>query len=193
MAPRVERTVALEFETFWNERFGETPPLGYYLRESFRPRWVRIHSLPEGKRYADDDGERGEVLARANAAGTAVLGEGSRCWVVVPEYELESNNSVPELGGVELRPAITVRDPDGSDAEEITFWAAEVDWHSGRFDEMLRAIADDRRWALWVTQESADVFAPYDGGADLIASSDARSSSLREEMRPWLSQRGDGL
>src|SRR5512134_1757334 len=146
------------FERFWAAHFGGIPPLGYRLREIYRERWLRIHSLVDGKRYAEDDREHEEVLARANRAGTAVLGEGSRCWLVVPEYELEANNRVPELPEARLAPAMTVHDPD--DDAEVTFWAAEVTWHAGAFDDVLRAIADDRRWALWVTMETSEVFAP---------------------------------
>lgn len=180
-----------EFETFWERRFGGTPPLGYRLRESYRDRWLRIHSLGDAKRHAESPTEREEVLARANRAGTAVLGEGSRCWLVVPEYELEADNRVPELPDAPLAPAMTFDDPDDDGA--VTFWAAEVVWHEGAFDDVLNAIADDRRWALWVRMDTSEVFAPYDGGADLILSSGERKSALSEELGSWISRRPDGL
>jgi hypothetical protein len=46
----------------WADRWGVTPPVGHMLRG--RDTWVRFHSLPESKRYADTTEESDEILRR---------------------------------------------------------------------------------------------------------------------------------
>jgi hypothetical protein len=60
-------------------------------------------------------------------------------------------------------------------------------------DTALRAVADDRVRALWVSEVTGEVFAPYDGGADLIVMSGERAELLRGTFASWLSPRTDGL
>jgi hypothetical protein len=67
------------FLDFWRTHFGDCPPAGFLLHETFPERWMRIHSLPDSKRYADTARELTALLARHNTVATDVLGDGSRC------------------------------------------------------------------------------------------------------------------
>ena len=51
----------------WQSLADQTPPIGYILRYLFKACWLRIHSLPKGKRYADSEVERTELLKRYTA------------------------------------------------------------------------------------------------------------------------------
>jgi hypothetical protein len=62
----------------WKRAFGDAVPLGHVCRRMIAERWVRIHSLPESKRYPEDEDDFRELLSRHNAVATAVLGEGER-------------------------------------------------------------------------------------------------------------------
>src|SRR5262245_44813519 len=55
----------------WDRCFPNCEPIGHRLRVAFPDRWIRFHSLPESKRYPEDDAEYAEVLARHNS----ILGE----------------------------------------------------------------------------------------------------------------------
>lgn len=50
----------------WRARFGEVLPAGFLCREALSDRWLRIHSLPESKRYPADPSEMAELLSRHN-------------------------------------------------------------------------------------------------------------------------------
>jgi hypothetical protein len=39
-------------------------PVGHALRQHLSADWTRFHSLPESKRYAESDAERGELHSR---------------------------------------------------------------------------------------------------------------------------------
>ena len=80
------------------DEFGTIPPLGYRLRLSYPDRWIRIYSLPEGKRYAETDEEREILLERQNAVASFVLGGGAACLVFSCEYDRPVDASVsPEI------------------------------------------------------------------------------------------------
>lgn len=48
----------------WNEQWPGCPPIGYELRHCRPDQWVRFHSLPGSKRYADNPAEYAELLYR---------------------------------------------------------------------------------------------------------------------------------
>lgn len=57
-----------------NAAFGELPPVGHVLRSAIAERWLRIHSLPHSKRYAETEPEYDELLRRHNELALEVLG-----------------------------------------------------------------------------------------------------------------------
>jgi len=65
------------FQNFWKSNYGGIPPLGHILREEFfADRWFRIQSLPNSKRYADNDDEMQTILNRQNALISDLIGIG---------------------------------------------------------------------------------------------------------------------
>ncbi|WP_425586206.1 DUF3885 domain-containing protein [Streptomyces sannanensis] len=47
----------LSLDAAWESNWPGTLPLGHLLRSAWPDRWVRFHSLPESKRYADTEAE----------------------------------------------------------------------------------------------------------------------------------------
>src|SRR5262245_51346267 len=70
-----------ELATRWRAAFGPVAPLGHHLRAALHERWVRIHSLPASKRYAETPAEVETMLARQNAVAYALFGDEASCWV----------------------------------------------------------------------------------------------------------------
>ena len=52
-----------EFLAHWKAWYPDSPPLAFALREIYPDLWLRIHSLPQGKRYAETDSEQALQLA----------------------------------------------------------------------------------------------------------------------------------
>ncbi|MFE7524957.1 hypothetical protein ACFU7Y_04480 [Kitasatospora sp. NPDC057542] len=48
----------------WERRWPGTEPVGYEISDRWRDVWARFHSLPESKRYPDDEREYAIVLER---------------------------------------------------------------------------------------------------------------------------------
>ena len=169
------------------------PPLGHILRVEYPERWLRIHSLPDSKRYADTPIEYSTLLTRHNAAASAVLGIGGKCLLFVgrPEGDSQWQSERQTLPGTKETTFTlfqSVSDADEPAQTAMNFWCAPVRWHPERFDELLRAVADDEEeFIVFASLQSGEIYAPYDGGADLILSSSLRCDELKQKFEAWLS------
>ncbi|PZQ64116.1 MAG: hypothetical protein DI570_06725 [Phenylobacterium zucineum] len=183
-----------DFDDLWVKHYGTLPPLAYLLREACVGGWLRVHSLPHMKRYAETKAEVAEVYRRVSEVGDAVLGSGACCQLMVAEAggERQAAEYRRMRKALNLAPADGFDDPDRDDV----VWSAhkaEVNWSSEQFAPLLHAIAEDRiAHVLWIG-ESGSVFAPYDGGVDAFIRPVAGAERLKARFVDWLSPRPDGL
>src|SRR5688572_10458469 len=189
------------FLTFWRSHFGDCPPAGFLLHETFPDRWFRIHSLPESKRYADTAREMSALLARHNTVASDVLGDGSPC-VVVSKADYNPRVGRPSRGHVQFarlqaQPLIVVTANNPNDSG--TGWSiplawARVTWQPGSLDDVLADVANALLGPFLIVSETTGrVYAPYDGGADLFLSSEAERNEFRRRYEAWLSSHPSGL
>ena len=180
----------MNIESRWQSFFGEQVPIAYLLRPRNVGVWFRIHSLPGSKRYPDNEAEVQEILRRHNIIAGEVLGENVECALFFPEYGLEKLLPIlPDLASASL--FYHYENEEGTD---ITQMATQVIWEPHQFDFLLRMVANDEiRYVSWMNLESGEVFAPYDGGADLFLSSTQRRDELRARYVDWLSRHPQGF
>ncbi len=193
----------MNFQVWWESQFGSLPPVGYMLREHLKDRWFRIHSLPESKRYPEEPAEYDEILHRHNTVASDVLGNGSTCWVVLTTHTDDLNSAaapaLANLGEKELEQSFVFREPPDPQWEDdfLSFtvcWSARVKWIPGQFDDLIRLVADAKApQSLFVEETRSRIYAPYDGGADLILESSQERDMLRSKYTEWLSKHPLGL
>jgi len=53
-----------EIEKLWNKNFSNFPPVPSELKNYFKDRWLRIHTLPESKRYPENENEYAVIIKR---------------------------------------------------------------------------------------------------------------------------------
>jgi len=180
---------------WWQEFYNELPPVGHILRESIVRRWFRIHSLPESKRYPENEEEYALLLARHNTIATEVLGEGAQCTLFIPRYYDPSDKIT--ISGITAEYCGFYEEPsdDWDDTpDKLHIWQAPIIWQIGSFDALIRAIADWREPAvLFACQKTGRAYCPYDGGADLFLESRAQRSALKRQYSEWLSELASGL
>ncbi|MFM9829841.1 MAG: hypothetical protein ACKVOB_14055 [Sphingomonas sp.] len=172
------------FQLEWKRRHAGRQPFGPLLRGDDALPWVRFHSLPSSKRYAESDAERRIILDRANLLGDAFLGQAA-CWLVSSEPGDCEPSWAP--GGQ------IVYDAGTDDERIVRYFVRQVAWDAGAFDALLLAVAEDDARYVWVSRDDGSVFAPYDGGFDLFAVAPAAIATLRAKWPEWLSSRPDGL
>jgi hypothetical protein len=177
----------------WNAAFPQSAPAAFLCRPATADRWLRTHSLPDSKRYAEGDDEREEILRRYNAIATEVLGADAQCLVFVARFG-HGRDWRPDEDSPLNRMNPTHVLSHGTEDDEIQFFAAAATWRATAFDELLSAVADDRTGpVLFFNPARGTVFAPYDGGADLFLASAGEVRDLRRQFRSWVSPHADGL
>jgi len=191
------------FEDDWRCFYPGADPIGWMMRRAGAKHWVRFHSLPASKRYAETDEERGILLARQNALADVVLGPQAPCWLAqiyweTPEGYVDLGDDLhPQLKwpNDSFQQAFRFLADEGDDEEHAwNAYASNVRWVAGAFDDLLRAIADeDAAPTLWMSTASGAVFAPYDGGVDLFLPSAGEVAVLKAAHGEWLSDHPSGL
>lgn len=183
----------------WQAEFGDSPPVGWRLRRLHPERWVRFHSLPNAKRYADDDAERSELLRRQAKLGDYALGRGAECVLLTHCFQVDTSPlsrlefSVAGLPELLFTQRWTVPAPD-DDLDLVCAVADQsIRWEPELMREALLAAADDSsRWLL-LSLQTHQVLAPYDGGVDLFLRSEGAVQEARSRFNSWLSPHASGL
>jgi hypothetical protein len=86
---------------------------------------------------------------------------------------------------------------DDSDPELPSWahlWVSATQLHSADLSELLLQVADEKTGGVILTASPMTwLYAPYDGGADVIAASRAQRDQLRQRHSDWLSAYPSGL
>lgn len=187
-----------EFRQYWEATYPAGPPVGYRLRQAYRERWLRIHTLPAAKRYAQSASEDQEILRRHNTVLTDLMGRGRTFVLVTTGY---AETAPPTMQPPEVAAHYPSSQHFLSSRMEDDFippyWHFFMDvllWEPRMTDPLLRQIAADVvHNVLFVSMERQSVYAPYDGGADIILPSASERAVLRHRYTDWLSAHPQGL
>ncbi|MEY4904027.1 MAG: hypothetical protein RLZZ292_1842 [Bacteroidota bacterium] len=195
----------IEFQSYWAENFAETPPINHLFKHLLNEKWLRTHSLPEAKRYAETDEEWLELLERqhtlfqdlmpTNEPFYLLLGLYSQGEKVYDESIFEAYNFFKTLTFNELE-KIDLFKTSGDWYDEGMFYTpyfAEVKNNPNDFNVILKAIANDEIRVFFLNPTNNCIIAPYDGGVDLILKDNETMLFYKEKYKNWLSEREDGL
>jgi hypothetical protein len=194
----------VDFKALWESRYPGGVPISHTFRHSYPDRWFRIHSLPDSKRYPEDENEWSIILERQNTIITDILGDGSPLFFVSGNYFPEGNNGLHEVDEVDSIKNFTFKTLDHIDLHKL--WPHEyrngdffrpvfcdLTWLPHKFDHVLRDIALDNVRAFFVAVTSDSLVVPYDGGVDLILMDNETTQQYKSKYSDWLSKREDGL
>ena len=187
----------------WFEYFPDAPPVSHALRTAFPNRWLRVHSLPGSKRYADTPAEYEIVLGRQNQLLDELIGRGNTfqlAYLPVEENDIcfENYERVYSAMGPWQESTFKYESHFRSIGEESVLQGRKLrhrpmTWQNGWLDYVFKAIADDEIRALMVNMEARRVIAPYDGGVDIIAANRIERDTLKKRYSDWLSAHPKGL
>ncbi|MGW5362551.1 DUF3885 domain-containing protein [Actinopolymorpha pittospori] len=161
--------------------------------------WVRFHSLPGSKRYAETEEEYATVLHRHNTVLDELRAGSPELLVLTLEH---AGTPSPRA----RTPILTSLLPDAECWAALSWPYAEphllfahayvshVAWQPGRLDDLLRRVADGEvDGVIITTPDLAFLYAPYDGGADIVTATPARRDDLRDRYQRWLSKHPAGV
>lgn len=193
-----------DFQNLWTLNYPDTVPISYLFKHDYSNRWFRIHSLPESKRYAENENEWEILLSRQNEIITDLFGLETPIIIVTGEYNWGDNRQIHITDEEEIFKSFSfVRldniemnkiDPEQYDEPDIYRPAfAETVWKQKYHDKLLREIANDNTRAFFVSFDKNIIVAPYDGGVDFILKDNQTRDNYKEKYKQWLSEREDGL
>lgn len=190
----------IEFIDYWNKEYPESFPINHELKWVYPDRWFRIHSLPESKRYAENDDEYEIILDRQNQLINDLIGEESEVAISFGLYRWDlTNDNYKELTDFgEFQKVLRIdlqkeRPEEYEDEMYFDIYVKTEKWENGKRDEILKSIADDEIRAMFVSPSNKCVIAPYDGGVDVIVDSTEKRDRLKAKYKDWLSDREDGM
>lgn len=185
---------ATQRSRLWDAAWAPSDPSGPDLRRDHPDRWVRFWSLPDGRRLPEGDADMAVILHRYRTVLEVVNPEQAALTVVGADW------GPPDGAGGWTRQHLPGRRPwrissladDGGTPGTTFFWASEG-VATDDLDDLLRLAAVDAAHVIVVPPDMSWVFAPYDGGVDvLVIDSDSRET-VREPLGPWLSTHPEGL
>lgn len=186
---------AAQLTDLWERRWPGADPLGYVLRTEYADQWVRFHSLPDSKRYAENAAEYDEILRRHRTVLHDLLGSASSdaLHVIAADWgwrDLSAGWSKRHLPGAwPWRSSQADEDPD---AGHNYFWAASG-LSPAEIDSLLLAAADDQGRFVVGAPDLEWLLCPYDGGVDVLLPSPVERDALRDRHADWLSSHPGGL
>ncbi|MFJ8630785.1 hypothetical protein [Streptomyces sp. NPDC093568] len=154
---------------------------------------MRFHSLPQSKRYAEDESEYAVVLERYNTVLDELFA-GTDVYVITPHWSAEAE--VPPLppGAGYWQSLLAEDDPEPEFRTYCHLFAARRPWQRGCIDELLRDIADDKVAGVLITDtRMRRIHHPYDGGADVFLPTPEERDRMRDRHTDWLSAHPSGL
>ena len=186
---------AAELSDLWERAWPDADPLGYILRVEYADQWVRFHSLPESKRYAENAAEYDEVLRRHRTVRHELRGSDDvqTLLVIATDWDWEdlaagwSKHRLPGAWPWRGSPA-----DDDPDAGRNYFWAASG-LSSKELDTLLIAVAGDECRVVIGASDLTWLYCPYDGGADVLLPSAVERDALEERYADWLPSHPRGL
>jgi hypothetical protein len=203
--------LASDFDAYWRATYPEAVTLGHLLRTSYPRRWLRLYSLPEGQRFPADAADWRELLRRHLAVFADLVGEPAELFLVTGEYDFADSprpgtGSFAADGALQglpftLLPPVALHtlplNPHAPDEYQVGDVyrpvCTRLRWTAATGEGLLRAIAEEQIRAFFVSVDYGCLLAPYAGGLDLIFPGEAARNYFRDQYRPWVSPRADGL
>lgn len=189
-----------EFIDYWNLNYPDALPINYELKSVYPDRWFRIHSLPESKRYAENEFEYQTILDRQNTLINDLFGENTEIIISFGLYTSalsnDNNKKLTDFGEfdrVQTIPLHVVNPTDYEDEYYFDVYIKVDNWIKNAKNAILKAIADDEIRAMFICPSKNCIIAPYDGGVDIIVDSTEKRDELKLKYKDWLSEREDEL
>lgn len=181
-----KQLLVVQFFKLWAKRYPGILPIGHSLSSAYKSRWMRIHSLPDSKRYPSTDAEWAILLHRQNTLINYLVPQRAPIQMVInwiePESHLFQSCDPLPLGIIQEAP----------DEPAYESFLIETTWENEPRNPILIMIADEQLSGVIIVAPDCLIH-PYDGGLDVIAKDPHTCHELKRKFKDWLSARPDGL
>jgi hypothetical protein len=188
-------------DDFWSRNYGDAEPVAHELRDRYPDRWIRFHSLPAAKRYAETPAEWETLLDRQNQVIDHLAVRGQPIVIVTSTWGFSVTPAGAAANLLNLGLPVThwrsvPQDEPQNDYAPVFLQLhySTIDWQPGILDHLIRLVADDQLRNVMLFQPDADwLIHPYDGGMDVILGNSIDRDTLAQKYNAWRSDRADGM
>ena len=157
-------------------------PQANIFRRTYADHWFRFHSLVESKRYPEDQQDWDELHFR-HACVLADVFRRTDCVDIVTL----NDQKIGTLIGDRLMQL-------DEDYNGVWLYCFSAPWPIEGFKSILEDVASDKLASVLIqSRNNGNIYAPYDGGADIFMKDNSLVRPLREKFATFLSAREDGL
>jgi hypothetical protein len=189
-----------EIQQFWKDNYSLCPPINHLFKVIYNDRWLRIHSLPDSKRYADNEYEWAVLYQTQNNILDDIFIKDDTLYLFVGilssdtynvledeeiEHECLQTFDFTALEIIDLH-ALTKEYYD----EDIFYtpYYTSLKYKSNAYNEILKSIANDELRAFFLNPTTDTIFAPYDGGVDIIYADTASRDEYKLKYNHYTQQ-----
>ena len=194
----------VKFREDWTHSFPEIIPVTFLFRSELPSRWFRVHSLPDSKRYAEDELEWQILLMRHNDILDDLFEMGEDLYLVAASYEhdeceeLHPFKEVQSLKSLNMIPFETIDlnriDPECWDiGSRLVPMVTVLSWEKEKFNEIIMDVANDNSRVFFFSPTKNRIVAPYDGGIDIILEDEKAKDFYRSKYHHWTPMNDAGL
>jgi hypothetical protein len=177
---------------WWRAHFGEFAPIGHVLRLHRAADWLRLHSLPESKRYAQTSQEMNEILRRAELLAAHLFVAGETIFLFRSAFHFPERGALSMAHGTAIFSAKT-SSAEPHDDDYFSTTAQTLRWPYANFSDLIRRVANaEENMCTLTSPASSNIFCPYDGGIDTFTSRRLRAQ-LSRAFSNWRSSHPLGL
>lgn len=189
-----------ELTEHWDNNFPDFPPEANQLKFKFNERWFRIHTLPESKRYPENEDEYNEIFRRHNLILSDLFGLDQTYYLLTTGFgykreNLPKNKKVQKLGLQKnyWRHFLTDDDKDFEPFYAYLYFDERL-WIENSMDKLFRLVTDEEAYeVMFFSVRKKILYHPYDGGADIILKNSELRDFYKEKYKDWLSKHPLGL
>jgi hypothetical protein len=172
-----------EFARFWSKKYPQIKPLNLLFGKALHNSWLRIHSLPESKRYADSEDEWEILYSRQNTIINDLIPTDANIQLVInwidKKHYLFQMYKLIDIGTIL------------EDEIKYKSYLFETKWQTNKLNIFLNQIAEDQIRAFIIGNDC--LISPYDGGVDIYYKDTETRDFYKLKYKEWLSKREDGL
>ena len=177
----------------WISNWGDCTPVGHVLTWQQRERWVRFHSLPGSQRYAHTPAQAQEILRRHRVTLAELSGRPGVDGLLVIAHDYDWRDRVSGWSKkllVDAWPWQIIPEDQAEDTPRSYLWVKYLD-SVPQLEQLLAEVAAERADIVVTDSHCGWLYAPYDGGADVVLTSVEARNALRSRHLEWLPTEGE--
>jgi hypothetical protein len=156
----------------WNKYYTHYPPIGFILRSKEEYNFLRIHSLPESKRYPSNIEDSNLIIGKFTEITQHIFMRGEEVVLFLIQYEIPTQivSTGWNMSKLRIIPSPWLEKiEEYNDIEEMVIYFGYRNWEEGCANTFCLAASENTVASITLFSSlTGNVVCPYDGGFDVF-------------------------